>query len=135
MGMSRNHMVEDKDAKRHRMNDARTINAKIFKGVTFSFSCDGRPSGFYADIDFSCTVFHVCTPQGERIPILCPHKTLFDQRIGMCTDDDDVPCDQSEKWYYLDNSNYYSYFMLPKKYEEVILDEIDVYTVRPLEDH
>lgn len=37
--------------------------------------------------------------------------------------------------YYLDSSNYYTYFMESKKKAEVILEEIEVDTVRPLEDN
>lgn len=35
--------------------------------------------------------------------------------------------------YYLDSSNYYSYFMESKSKAEVQLEEIDVYTVIPLD--
>ncbi|XP_014472139.1 PREDICTED: uncharacterized protein LOC106743117, partial [Dinoponera quadriceps] len=76
-----------------------------FEGLSFSFTCEGRPVGFYADVEHDCKIFHVCNEHGERIPVFCPYKTLFDQRQRMCTDEE-IPCKQSEKWYYLDSSNY-----------------------------
>lgn len=34
----------------------------------------------------------------------------------------------------MDSTNYYSYFMESKRKADVVLEEIDVYTVIPLED-
>ena len=30
--------------------------------VVATFSCDGRPYGYYADVDNACMVFHICLP-------------------------------------------------------------------------
>lgn len=70
----------------------------LFRDLSFSFSCDGKLPGFYADVTYDCKIFHVCTENGDRLPILCPFKTLFDQRQRMCTDEEDVPCEESERW-------------------------------------
>lgn len=30
--------------------------------VVESFTCEGRPYGYYADVDNACRVFHICLP-------------------------------------------------------------------------
>lgn len=68
-----------------------------FQNMHFTFSCDGRPPGFYADVQHHCKIFHICVEDGSRLPVICPNKTLFDQRQRMCTDEE-IPCEKSEKW-------------------------------------
>ena len=47
-----------------------------------AFSCQGLvPGGYYADVDQSCQVFHVClVPEEEiRASFICPNGTIFSQ--------------------------------------------------------
>ncbi|QQP52927.1 Uncharacterized protein FKW44_005225, partial [Caligus rogercresseyi] len=30
--------------------------------VQTTFSCDGQPYGYYADVDNNCQIFHICLP-------------------------------------------------------------------------
>ncbi|XP_032683592.1 uncharacterized protein LOC116849973 [Odontomachus brunneus] len=113
-------------------NDYGGITQKDLQKMHFTFSCEGRLPGFYADVKHNCEIFHVCAENGDSTPVLCPFQTLFDQRQSMCTDEE-VPCVQSEQWYYLDDKNYYTYFMESKNKAETVLEEIEVDTVRPLE--
>ncbi|XP_075527375.1 uncharacterized protein LOC142559704 [Dermacentor variabilis] len=48
------------------------------------FSCQGRATGYYADIDLRCSVFHYCGAQGDRYSFVCPPKSTFNQRLLMC---------------------------------------------------
>lgn len=49
-----------------------------------SFSCDGRPSGYYADVTTGCQVYHMCDGLGRKFSYTCPNTTLFQQRMLIC---------------------------------------------------
>lgn len=58
----------------------------IFNEVpSTAFSCEGRPGGYYADIEARCQVFRICANTAEDpkkgFGFLCPNGTLFNQRM------------------------------------------------------
>lgn len=63
------------------------------------FSCKGRPSGYYADVDTGCTVYHMCDESGRQFTNRCPNATLFQQRMLICDHWYMVKCESSEKDY------------------------------------
>ncbi len=45
-----------------------------------SFTCEGRPYGYYADVQAGCQVFHICLGGGDvKWSFLCPNQTIFNQ--------------------------------------------------------
>ena len=45
-----------------------------------SFSCVGKPYGYYADVATNCKVFHICLGDGDvKWSFLCPNQTSFNQ--------------------------------------------------------
>jgi len=73
-----------------------------------SFSCEGRPYGYYADVPNSCQVFHVCLPLPEEgglvrvahFSFVCGNRTVFSQFSLTCSHPEDAfPCDQAESLY------------------------------------
>ncbi|XP_044738512.1 uncharacterized protein LOC123300104 isoform X2 [Chrysoperla carnea] len=66
---------------------------------TTSFSCEGRPSGYYADIETGCQVYHMCDGLGRQFSYACPNTTLFQQRMLICDHWYMVNCSQSETDY------------------------------------
>ena len=48
-----------------------------------SFNCKDRNSGFYADVETQCQVFHRCVDQ-IQYDFLCPNGTIFHQRYLVC---------------------------------------------------
>ncbi|XP_044729864.1 dual specificity protein kinase splB isoform X2 [Chrysoperla carnea] len=47
------------------------------------FSCRRLKSGYYADLDTDCQVFHICD-NGRKISFLCPNGTIFRQNDQIC---------------------------------------------------
>nr|XP_022907031.1 GATA zinc finger domain-containing protein 14-like [Onthophagus taurus] len=47
------------------------------------FSCKQVPSGYYADLETDCQVFHICN-EGSKISFLCPNGTIFQQSDLIC---------------------------------------------------
>ena len=82
-------------------------------GLQTSFSCDGRPYGYYADVANGCQVFHICLPiedesgntfEPAHFSFICGNQTLFSQDSLTCTYATEAfPCDQAESLY--DSSN------------------------------
>ncbi|KAH8277952.1 hypothetical protein KR018_010805 [Drosophila ironensis] len=67
-----------------------------------SFVCKGRHEGYYADVESRCQAFRICahtarSPQG--FGFLCPNGTLFSQKHFVCDWYRNVNCDESEKFY------------------------------------
>lgn len=65
-----------------------------------SFTCEDKVSGsYYADVEASCQLFHVCVQVSELefqdFHFLCPNDTVFDQQHLVCTNWFDVDCQQS----------------------------------------
>ena len=82
-----------------------------------NFTCAGKViGGYYADLEASCQMFHVCTiGQGDEpmdIKFLCLNGTVFDQETRVCERVDEVDCSKSEKFYYL-NLELYGNTMIP----------------------
>ncbi|KAL3277017.1 hypothetical protein HHI36_012379 [Cryptolaemus montrouzieri] len=73
-----------------------TVNAQITKS---SFSCDGRVSGYYADVGAGCQVYHMCDGLGRKFSFVCPNATLFQQRMLICDHWFMVNCSRSESDY------------------------------------
>ncbi|XP_058793136.1 uncharacterized protein LOC131665323 [Phymastichus coffea] len=49
-----------------------------------SFSCIGRPMGFYADIGTNCRGYHTCDDHGNHFMNYCPEDTAFRQDAMVC---------------------------------------------------
>ncbi|XP_076758252.1 uncharacterized protein LOC143427730 [Xylocopa sonorina] len=78
----------------------------LFNNLTFRFSCEGKPVGLYADLDYDCRIFHACDESGKGFPMICPNNTLFDQRERVCSDEGNVDCEHANEWFYLNELPY-----------------------------
>merc|ERR1712002_1254939 len=83
-------------------------SSNLLGGISTSFSCAGRPYGYYADQDNSCRVYHVCNPTlydnvpGENYQhsFLCGEGTVFDQKQLTCVvASSAIPCSESSNHY------------------------------------
>ncbi|XP_053655585.1 U-scoloptoxin(01)-Cw1a-like [Cherax quadricarinatus] len=82
--------------------------------VSQTFTCQGRPYGYYADVDNACQVFHVCLPiqddlgqvvQTAHFSFVCGNQTVFDQETLTCNHPAYAfPCDQAQSIYDSRNS-------------------------------
>lgn len=70
----------------------------IFANLTFRFTCEDMPSGFYADVDYNCRIFHVCENSGDGFPVICANDTVFDQKQRICTDQESIDCQHAHEW-------------------------------------
>ncbi|XP_063992608.1 uncharacterized protein LOC135170574 [Diachasmimorpha longicaudata] len=61
------------------------------------FSCRGRGTGFYADIDSNCEVYHTCDNHGNKFTYYCPKETKFCQETLVCDHAHLVNCQKAEK--------------------------------------
>uniref|UniRef100_A0A336MMM2 CSON003794 protein n=1 Tax=Culicoides sonorensis TaxID=179676 RepID=A0A336MMM2_CULSO len=61
-----------------------------------TFSCSGRPAGYYADVETGCQIYHMCDGQGRQFTNICPNATLFQQRMLICDHWYMVNCDRAE---------------------------------------
>lgn len=82
-----------------------------------NFTCAGKViGGYYADLETSCQMFHVCTigqlEEPMDIKFLCLNGTVFDQETRVCERVDEVDCTKSERFYYL-NLELYGNTMVP----------------------
>ncbi|XP_066596229.1 uncharacterized protein [Prorops nasuta] len=75
----------------------------IFHNLIFNFTCENKSMGFYADIEYNCTIFHICDDIGLGVPVICPLGTVFDQKLQICSDAENVDCQFAEKWYFLND--------------------------------
>ncbi|KAL1116203.1 hypothetical protein AAG570_005698 [Ranatra chinensis] len=64
-----------------------------------SFTCEGRPVGYYADVEAKCQVYHMCGDGGRQFSYLCPDTTLFQQRMLVCAHWYQVNCSRSHEYY------------------------------------
>ncbi|XP_044757859.1 uncharacterized protein LOC123316014 [Coccinella septempunctata] len=48
-----------------------------------SFSCRDIETGYYADLETNCQVFHICE-DGKKTSFLCPNGTIFQQSDLIC---------------------------------------------------
>ncbi|XP_050293789.1 uncharacterized protein LOC126734281 isoform X2 [Anthonomus grandis grandis] len=63
-----------------------------------SFSCRGIESGYYADLETDCQVFHICE-DSRKISFLCPNGTIFQQSELICEWWNKVNCSNSPNLY------------------------------------
>ncbi|XP_023290507.1 uncharacterized protein LOC105697880 [Orussus abietinus] len=63
-----------------------------------SFSCRELKGGYYADLETSCQVFHICD-NGRKISFLCPNGTIFQQSQLICDWWFKVDCSKSTELY------------------------------------
>lgn len=64
-----------------------------------SFTCAGRPSGYYADVETGCQIYHMCDGLGRQFSYSCPNTTLFQQRMLICDHWYMVNCSRAESDY------------------------------------
>ncbi|XP_012343669.1 U-scoloptoxin(01)-Er1a [Apis florea] len=92
---------------RHRLetyedfSEERLGDLDFFNNLTFRFSCEGKPIGLYADLEYDCRIFHACDDSGKGFPVVCPNDTFFDQRERVCSDEEHVDCEHANEWFYL----------------------------------
>ncbi|XP_071746068.1 U-scoloptoxin(01)-Cw1a [Lepeophtheirus salmonis] len=77
--------------------------------LSTTFTCDGQPYGYYADVDNNCKVFHICLPieddlgqviQTAQWSFICGNTTVFDQNTLTCNyAEDSLPCSESPSLY------------------------------------
>ncbi|CAO1440250.1 unnamed protein product [Diamesa tonsa] len=63
------------------------------------FTCQNRGSGYYADVETGCQVYHMCDQQGKQFDYVCPNATLFQQRMLVCDHWYMVNCSKAESNY------------------------------------
>ena len=81
-----------------------------------TFTCEGRPYGYYADVANHCQVFHICLPiendageitQTNQYSFFCGNQTVFSQDSLTCAHPEDAyPCDQAEGYYDIVNAEF-----------------------------
>ncbi|XP_076352438.1 uncharacterized protein LOC143247813 [Tachypleus tridentatus] len=72
-----------------------------------SFSCRQQPlNGFYADLETSCQVMHLCQAGGVQDSFLCPNGTIFNQEKFSCQWWYKVDCTKSVRFYNLNEALY-----------------------------
>ena len=95
-------------------DESSTINFTSYQD-TSTFTCNGRVTGYYADVKLDCRVYHFCTQiEGvdgltyQRMSYLCLEDSYFDQKDLNCVKHSDmkVPCDQAEKEYEKSNKQF-----------------------------
>jgi len=84
--------------------------------IITSFSCAGRPYGYFADVANDCALFHVCYPVNDEVgniieeaqfTFMCGNQTVFSQEsLTCCHPEEAFPCDQSESLYDLSNADF-----------------------------
>ena len=64
-------------------------------------------SGYYADTDTKCQVFHICTADEKEalssISFLCPNGTIFNQNYFICDWWFNFDCSEAESLYSLND--------------------------------
>ncbi|XP_030243976.1 protein let-653 isoform X1 [Drosophila navojoa] len=81
-----------------------------------SFSCAGRPAGYYADVETGCQVYHMCDGLGRQFSYTCPNTTLFQQRMLICDHWYMVNCSKAE-------SNYAANLLIGQRDKPFVNDE------------
>eukprot|EP00096_Caligus_rogercresseyi_P015481 TRINITY_DN7912_c0_g1_i1.p1 TRINITY_DN7912_c0_g1~~TRINITY_DN7912_c0_g1_i1.p1 ORF type:complete len:389 (-),score=79.45 TRINITY_DN7912_c0_g1_i1:11-1177(-) len=65
-----------------------------------SFTCKSRAPGYYADVEASCEVYHMCTERGGKQSFLCPPRTRFNQKTLVCDFRRNVKCIDSSGFFH-----------------------------------
>ncbi|XP_045460172.1 uncharacterized protein LOC123670688 [Harmonia axyridis] len=76
------------------------------ENITFTFDCQGRAIGFYADVEHNCRIFHMCDEDGRRVPHMCANDTSFNQEYRICDWEYNFNCSEAPMWYYLNELTY-----------------------------
>ncbi|KAL2713608.1 hypothetical protein V1478_016165 [Vespula squamosa] len=105
-----------------------SIDLNLFSNLTFQFSCENKPIGLYADVDYDCRIFHACDEDGKGFPMICPNNTVFDQRQRVCSDIVN-DCEHAHEWYYINELPYSDELTDYNKVESI---EDNIPTVVPL---
>jgi len=72
-----------------------------------SFKCSQQPlSGYYADLETSCQVVHICQDGGVQDSFLCPNGTIFNQEKFSCQWWYEVNCQDAPRFYQLNDNLY-----------------------------
>ncbi|KAG8198238.1 hypothetical protein JTE90_021495 [Oedothorax gibbosus] len=72
-----------------------------------SFACaEQQHNGYYADLETSCQVFHLCQARGVKSSFLCSNGTIFSQEKFSCQWWYKVNCEDSPKFYSINDSLY-----------------------------
>merc|ERR1711936_1288020 len=70
-----------------------------------TFSCEGRPYGYYANPATNCQVFHICLGDGDiKWSFLCPNQAIFNQQYFVCDYAINVECNTAEGFYSLNDN-------------------------------
>ncbi|ODM98697.1 hypothetical protein Ocin01_07985 [Orchesella cincta] len=73
------------------------VNYPIYSTIPkSSFSCIGRPVGFYADTELRCQVWHICDEESRQQSFLCTNGTVYSQDKRVCDWWYNVNCDHEE---------------------------------------
>ncbi|XP_076318731.1 uncharacterized protein LOC143229816 [Tachypleus tridentatus] len=81
--------------------------------LKFSFECEGKRYGYYADQDNDCKVFHVCVPQilpdgsleTSQYSFFCNNLTVFNQLTLTCGYEyESIPCVNANDFYYVNDN-------------------------------
>ncbi|KAK0165248.1 hypothetical protein PV328_003781 [Microctonus aethiopoides] len=75
------------------------IGGSIFNTLSLSamagFTCKNRDTGFYADIETNCQIYHTCDNHGNKFTYYCPQDTAFCQETLVCDHAYLVDCKKS----------------------------------------
>ncbi|KAK0183326.1 hypothetical protein PV327_001377 [Microctonus hyperodae] len=75
------------------------IGGSIFNTLSLSamagFTCKNRDTGFYADIENNCQIYHTCDNHGNKFTYYCPQDTAFRQETLVCDHAYLVDCKKS----------------------------------------
>lgn len=72
----------------HRENPLHPTFAKV---PDTSFTCNGKSSGYYADIEAGCQAYHLCEPNHFK-SFVCTNGTLFNEQFQVCDQFYNVRC-------------------------------------------
>ncbi|XP_017076531.2 mucin-5AC isoform X2 [Drosophila eugracilis] len=97
-------------------NAIQTTNPASHLMQKTSFSCAGRPAGYYADVETGCQVYHMCDGLGRQFSYTCPNTTLFQQRMLICDHWYMVNCSKAE-------SNYAANLLIGQRDKPFVNDE------------
>lgn len=96
--------------------NANTVSGGSRQMQKTSFSCAGRPAGYYADVETGCQVYHMCDGLGRQFSYTCPNTTLFQQRMLICDHWYMVNCSKAE-------SNYNANLLIGQRDKPFVNDE------------
>ncbi|CAN7938595.1 unnamed protein product [Ixodes hexagonus] len=80
--------------------------------VKTSFTCPAK-NGYFADVDNSCQIFHVCnvvpkddgSTEVQQFSFLCGNQTVFNQLSLTCAfAEEAVPCNNAQDFFYVNDN-------------------------------